>query len=61
MSVLDEGNRVRNIDRMIVRGKIEVIEWKHILMGCGGRPNHRRHYLERVSAATSLDITMTYF
>ena len=30
-------------------------------MWCGGRPNHRHHYLERVFAATTLDITVTYF
>jgi len=33
----------------------------HILMRCGGRPNHRHHCLERVLTATALDITMTYF
>ena len=32
-----------------------------IVMGCGGRPNHRHYYLERVFAATTLDTTMTYF
>jgi hypothetical protein len=32
-----------------------------IVIRCEGRPNHRHHYLERVSAATTLDITMTYF
>jgi hypothetical protein len=26
---------------------------KHALMGCGGRPNHRHHYLGRVFAATT--------
>jgi len=30
-------------------------------MLCGGCSNHRHHYLERVSVATALDITMTYF
>jgi len=27
---------------------------------CGGRPNHRHHYVKRVSAATTLDNIMTY-
>jgi hypothetical protein len=31
------------------------------IMGCGGRPNHRHHYLKRVPAATTPDNTITYF
>ena len=30
-------------------------------MGCGVRLNHLHHYLKRVSAATNLDNTTTYF
>ena len=29
-------------------------------MGCGGRPNHRHRYLKSVSAATTLDNTMSF-
>ena len=29
-------------------------------MGCGGHPNHRHHYLERVSAAAIVDKTIIY-
>jgi hypothetical protein len=32
----------------------------HSVMGCGGCPHHRHHYLKRVSAATTLDNTMTH-
>ena len=30
------------------------------VMGWGGRPNHRHHYLKSVSAATTFDNTMIY-
>jgi len=30
------------------------------VMGCGGHPTHRHHYLKSVFAATSLDNIMTY-
>jgi len=29
-------------------------------MGCGDCPNHRHHYLKRVSDATTLDNTMRH-
>jgi phosphoglycerol transferase MdoB-like AlkP superfamily enzyme len=29
------------------------------VMGCGSSPNHRHHYLKRLSAATILENTMT--
>ena len=30
------------------------------VLGCGGHPNHRHHYLKRVSTATTLDNTMRH-
>jgi hypothetical protein len=36
------------------------LEYIIAVMGCGSLPNHRYHYLKSVSAATTLDNTMTY-